>query len=269
MTREQYLTKRNSLMAIAKSHMESGDLDAFAKAKKDVEDLDAKYEAEAAAQANFAALQNSAVVPAQLQNLGGAASGIGTEPPEPEDRFDSREYKQAFMNFVCRREPIPTQFRSNAAASTAASDVGAVIPTTTLKEIIRNLKERGIIFQSMRRLNVQGGVEIPILDLYPTATWVGENPSEDQKLSAKNTISFKYYGLECKLAQSILVSVVTFDEFPVPLPVSSEQRLALLFLPVCLPMISTQCPSSPAFQRRISRSGNMPPTVLMYPLMTS
>lgn len=213
MTREQYLAKRNSLLAIAKGHMESGDLDAFAKAKKDVEDLDAQYEAEATAQANFAALQNSAVVPHQLQNLGGAFDGHGAGTPEPEDRFDSREYKQAFMNFVCRGEAIPAAYRSNVAASTAASDVGAVIPTTTLKEIIRNLKERGIIFQSMRRLNVKGGVEIPILDLYPTASWVGEGASEDQKLSANKTISFKYYGLECKLAQSILVSVVTFEEF--------------------------------------------------------
>lgn len=213
MTREQYLAQRKSLLDIAMGHLNSGNLDAFAKAKKDVEDLDAKYEAEAAAQANFAALQAGTVVPPQLQNLGGALDSQGAGNAEPEDRFDSREYKQAFMNFVCRREPIPAQFRSNAAASTAASDVGAVIPTTTLKEIIRNLKERGIIFQSMRRLNVQGGVEIPILDLYPTATWVGEGASEAQKLSAKDTISFKYYGLECKLAQSILVSVVTYEEF--------------------------------------------------------
>lgn len=213
MTREQYLAKRSGLLATAKGFLESGDLDAFNKAKKDVEDFDAKYEAEATAQANFAALQAGAVVPADLQNLGGAFGGQDVGKVDPEDRFDSREYKQAFMNFVCRSEPIPAQFRSNAAASTATSDTDAVIPTTTLKEIIRNLKERGIIFQSLRRLNVRGGVEIPILDLYPTASWVGEGASEDQKLSATKTVSFKYYGLECKLSQSILVSVVTFEEF--------------------------------------------------------
>ncbi len=211
MTRGQYLAKRSGLLAIAKGHMESGDLEAFAKAKKDVEDLDAAYEAESTARANFAALQGSAVVPAQLQNLSNPAE---VNPAAPvADRYDSAEYKNAFMNFVCRGESIPAAYRSNAAASTAASDVGAVIPTTTLREIIRSLKERGIIFQSMRRMNVQGGVEIPILDLYPTASWVGEGASEDQKMSAKGSISFKYYGLECKLSQSILVSVVTFEEF--------------------------------------------------------
>ena len=45
------------------------------------------------------------------------------------------------------------------------------------------------------------------------ATWVGEDASEDQKLSAKGTVSFKYYGLECKISQSILVSVATYEEF--------------------------------------------------------
>lgn len=213
MTKEQYLAKRSSLLATAKGHMESGDLDAFNKAKADVEKLDADYEAEATARANFAALQNSSVVPAALQDVGGVPAGARTDVQNREDLYNTPEYKQAFMNFACRGEAIPAKYRSNAASSTAASDVGAVIPTTTLREIIRNLKERGIIFRSMRLMNVQGGVEVPILDLCPTASWVGEGASEDQKLSATKTVSFKYYGLECKLSQSILVSVVTFDEF--------------------------------------------------------
>lgn len=213
MTREQYLAKRKSLLDIAMGHLNSGNLDAFAKAKKDVEDLDAKYEAEAAALANFAALQAGAVVPAQLQNLGGALDGQGAGNAEPDDRFDSREYKTAFMNYVCRGTEIPAKYRSNEAVSTSAADAAAVIPTTTLKEIIRGLKERGVIFQQMRHMNVQGGVEIPILDLIPTASWVGEGASEDQKISATKTVSFKYYGLECKISQSILVSIVSFEEF--------------------------------------------------------
>jgi len=116
------------------------------------------------------------------------------------------------MNFACRREPIPEKFR-NEASVTMTTDVGAVIPTTWGKEIIRNLKERGVIFKQLRHMNIKGGVEIPILDLMPVATWVGEGASEDQKLAATKTISFKYYGLECKIAQSILVSVVTLDAF--------------------------------------------------------
>lgn len=213
MTREQYLSKRNQLMSEAKGFLEAGNIEQFNAAKAKVEQLDNKYEAEATAQANFAAMQNSAVVPAQLQNLGGVPGSNGAGAAAPEDRFDSEEYKRAFMNFACRGVSIPEKFRSNEAASTGTADTGAVIPTTMLREIVRNLKERGIIFQQMRHMNIQGGVEIPVLDLTPTATWVGEGASEDQKISANTKISFSYYGLECKIAQSILVSVVTIEEF--------------------------------------------------------
>lgn len=213
MTREQYMSQRNQLMAEAKGFLEAGNIEQFNATKAKVEQLDNQYETEATAQANFAAMQNSAVVPAQLQNLGGVPGSNGAGAAAPEDRFDSEEYKRAFMNFACRGVSIPEKFRSNEAASTGTADTGAVIPTTMLKEIVRNMKERGIIFQQMRHMNIQGGVEIPVLDLTPTATWVGEGASEDQKISANTKISFSYYGLECKIAQSILVSVVTIEEF--------------------------------------------------------
>lgn len=209
MTKEQYLNQRNSLMVKAKGFLDSGDLENFNATKQEVEDLDSKYEAQAAAQANYAAMQGSAVVAAQMQDLGMPQN---LSNPASRDLYDSDEYRTAFMNFACRGEAIPAKF-TNQAASTSSTDAGAVIPTTMLKEIIRNLKERGVIFQKVRRLNVPAGVEIPILDLAPKATWSGENASEDQKISAKNKIAFKYYGLECKIAQSILVSIVSLDEF--------------------------------------------------------
>lgn len=211
MTKEQYLNQRQQLMNKAKGFLDAGDIEKFNATKKEVEDLDEKYEAEATAQANYAALENSAAVPAALQNLGTPIQPAGSNSAKS-DPYDTDEYKTAFMNFACRGEAIPAKFH-NAAATTTTADTGAVIPTTMVKEIIRNLKERGIIFKQLRHMNVQGGVEIPILDLTPTANWVGEDASEDQKLSAKDSISFKYYGLECKIAQSILNSVVTIEAF--------------------------------------------------------
>lgn len=211
MTKEQYFNNRNGLMTTAKAHIAAGDIEAANKVMEEVKALDTQYEAEATAQANYTALEGSPVVPAQIQNL--SFGPIGSEPHAPADRFDSAEYRNAFMNYVCRGEQLPEQYRKNQAATTTAADTGAVIPTTTLREIIRNLRERGVIFNSIRHMNIQGGVEIPILDLMPTATWVGEGASDDQKQEANTTVSFKYYGLECKIAQSILVSVTTFEEF--------------------------------------------------------
>ncbi len=212
MTREEYLNQRNQLMNQAKGFVDNGNTEEFNKIKSQVEALDAKYESEATAQANYAALNNSAVVSPELQNLGG---GIGGDQinDNTQDIFDTEEYKTAFMNFACRNKPIPAKFMNVAATSTTA-DTGAVIPTTMIREIIRGLKERGIIFQQLRHMNIQGGVEIPILDLAPTAKWVTESAaSEDQKVESKKSISFSYHMLECKIAQSILVNVVTIDEF--------------------------------------------------------
>lgn len=211
MNKEQYLAQRNQLLAQAKQLLDAGDLEGFDKAKKDVEALDDKYQAQAQAQANYAALQGSAVVPAAVQTLG-AAGGEPAAPVSNQDPYATNEYMVAFKNFVCNRTPMPEQFR-NAASSTTSEDAGAAIPTTMMQEIIRGLEERGLIFQSLRHLNVTAGVEIPISDLKPVATWVGDGASEDQKLSATESVSFKYYGLECKISQSILTSIVTVAAF--------------------------------------------------------
>ena len=211
MTREQYLNQRSQLMAQAKGFLDAGNIEQFNATKKQIEELDAKFEAEAQAQANYAALQGAAVTPPVLQNLGGAMEGTPAATPSA-DPYDTAEYNMAFMNYACRHQPLPAKFL-NAAATTTAADVPAVIPTTMLKEIIRELKERGLIFQQLRHLNIEGGVAIPVLDLAPVANWVGEAASEDQKVESKTTIQFSYYGLECKIAQTLLASVVTIEEF--------------------------------------------------------
>lgn len=211
MNKKQYLDQRDQLLAQAKQFLDSGDLENFNKTKGEIENLDSKYEAHAQAQANLTALEGSAVVPAGMQNLG-AAGGEPAAPVAEQDLYATNEYMTAFKNFVCSRTPIPERFR-NEAASTNSEDVGAVIPTTMMQEIIRGLEERGLIFQSLRHLNVTAGVEIPIADLKPVAHWIGDGDSEDQKLSATESVSFKYYGLECKISQSILTSIVTVAAF--------------------------------------------------------
>lgn len=125
------------------------------------------------------------------------------------DRYDTPEYREAFMNFACRGVAIPAELR----ATTATTDVSAVIPTTILHEIIKEVKSFGNLYAAVRKLNVQGGVQIPILSLKPTATWVGEGASDAQKVEAKTSISFSYFGLECKIAQTLLASVTTLEMF--------------------------------------------------------
>lgn len=210
MDKNQYMNQRQQLMSQAKQFLDAGNLEEFNKIKAQVEKLDADYETHAQAQANYAALEGGAVVPAAMQNL--AEGGVPSTPETAGDMFASSEYMAAFKNFVCQRQPLPAKFR-NEATSTSPEDAGAAIPTTIMQEIITKLEERGLIFQELRHLNIIGGVQIPVADLKPVATWVGSGASEDQKLSAKEKISFSYHGLECKISQDILTGVVTIAAF--------------------------------------------------------
>lgn len=130
------------------------------------------------------------------------------------DRTDSVEYRTAFMNFVCRGVPIPAELRADAVTKT--EDAGDAIPTVMVNEIVRELKSYGEIYARVRKLNVQGGVQIPTLSLKPTATWItadtGTSESDKQQLAAGHII-FAFYGLECKLSQTLLVNVTTLSAF--------------------------------------------------------
>lgn len=148
----------------------------------------------------------------------GAMQTRSAQPSKKVDPFDTEEYRTAFMNFVCRGDQIPAnliQKRANAWTKTA--DASAVIPTTILNEMIVEMKNYGTLYQRVRKLNVQGGVQIPILSLKPSAKWItadtATSESDKQKLQANTSITFNYYGLECKVAQTLLVNVTTLDIF--------------------------------------------------------
>ena len=138
-------------------------------------------------------------------------NGVSKQEKRESDIYDTKEYRTAFMEFVCRGTAIPAELRAEGVTSTA--DTGAVIPTTIMKEIIKELKSYGSLYEAVRKLNVQGGVQIPIASLKPVASWVGEGKSAAQKLESKTSITFNYFGLECKIAQTLLASVVTLEMF--------------------------------------------------------
>ncbi|MCR8635753.1 phage major capsid protein [Paenibacillus radicis (ex Xue et al. 2023)] len=130
---------------------------------------------------------------------------------DPVDPYGTLEYRNAFMAYAKTGEMKP-ELRAN--AMTTTSDVSAVIPTTILNEIIKKITVYGQVFSRVRKLNIKGGVDVPILSLKPTATWIGEAPASDKQKSQANTkISFLYYGLECKVSISLLADTVTLDGF--------------------------------------------------------
>ena len=116
------------------------------------------------------------------------------------------------MNY-CKTGAIDSKYM-NADAQTTTTDAGAVIPTTIMNEIIMQMKTYGQIFAKIRRANIKGGVNVPILTLKPVATWITEStPSDRKKVTTNTNVQFSYYGLECKVATSLLAEVTTLDIF--------------------------------------------------------
>lgn len=156
-----------------------------------------------------------------------------TKEDRMQDIFDSVEYRDAFMNFFCRGKQLPEQFRTGdyevrENAYTATGDVPVMIPTTLSRRIIEELEAESDLYARVDKTNVKGGVKYPILSLRPEAYWVGETEVSDyQKVEAKLTVDFGYYELECRIGQTLLESIVTFDEFQarfIPMAVRAIRR---------------------------------------------
>lgn len=228
MTRKEYLTKRQEYLNQMKAAIDAGKIDEANSLEKKIKDLDSEYQAAATAQANYNALAGTqpvdfvAAANAQEQvRLQG--NRTGNRQAAPVDPYNTDEYKDQFMAYVLGRGPRP-EVITNVAGPSTSTDEGAVIPTSTLREIVRNMKERGVIFNQLRQLNIQGGVEIPVITLKPEATWEGETEAqEEQKMKADEKISFSYFQCECKISQTLLAAATTFAEFQALLvPLATE-----------------------------------------------
>lgn len=128
------------------------------------------------------------------------------------DKHASLEYRTAFMNFIAKGQPSAL-LETRADAATTTTTAATVIPTTLMNEITRELKMSGNIYAKVRKLNVKGGVDFPILSVIPTATWINETTPSDRKALSTTKVSFSYYGLECKISQSLLSEYTSIDAF--------------------------------------------------------
>ena len=137
----------------------------------------------------------------------------GTEA-EAEDRYGTVKYRKAFMDYVVRDAEIPAEYRADAVSKT--TDVGAVIPTTVLNQIVQKLERTGMILAKVTRTAYKGGVAIPVSTVKPVATWVSEGAGSDkQKHTAKKDgmITFAYHKLRCAVAVSLEVDTMAMSAF--------------------------------------------------------
>lgn len=151
---------------------------------------------------------------ASYKNLGEPTRRKKTED---EDVYGSLEYRQAFKDYVVSGKAIPAEFNQENRSNelTVVSDLGAVIPTTILNKVIEDITIEGKVLGRITQTSMQGGVDIPISDINPIATWLGsENTtSEEQKAAMNATVKFGYHVLEAKVAIGLLASTVSLSLF--------------------------------------------------------
>lgn len=124
------------------------------------------------------------------------------------------EYRKAFMKYVCRGEALPKEYRADAVSK--STDVGAVIPTTVLNQIVEKLESTGMILALVTRTAYKGGVSIPVSTVKPTATWVNEGAGSDKQkknIAKDGMITFAYHKLRCAVAVSLEVDTMAISAF--------------------------------------------------------
>lgn len=168
---------------------------------------------------------NPQVVPANVtpETRGGnPIASYGQQNPQTrstEQPFSSMEYRMAFKDYVQRGTPIPEDVIKRAAGdpgTTVAADLGMIIPMTIMNEFIKEVsKVYGQVYAKVRKLNIKGGVKVPISKLGATFTWITETTVSDKQKAGdiKEYVEFSYNIGEIRVAETLLAQIVTLDLF--------------------------------------------------------
>lgn len=167
-----------------------------------------------AAVAAGTAIPSADGTPAAAPNVLRSFPAAGGTEAEAEDRYGTVKYRKAFMDYVVRGTQIPAEYRADAVSKT--TDVGAVIPTTVLNQIVQKLESTGMILAKVTRTAYKGGVAIPVSTVKPVATWVNEGKGSDKQkhgISKEGMITFAYHKLRCAVAVSLEVDTMAMSAF--------------------------------------------------------
>jgi len=211
MRREEYVAKREAMKNEAQELINAGKVD-DANAKIDaISKLDEQFSNEAKAEANLKALGE---IP-QIVNLSGAGTIPSVTPAaeaDPEDIYNSVEYRKAFMNYVVGGKAIPDKFR-NASTTTKTTDVGAVISPTVINRIVEKMESIGMILPLVTRTTFAAGATVPTSAVKPVATWVAEGATSDKQKKTTGQIDIKGYKLRCAISMTLETSVMSLQVF--------------------------------------------------------
>lgn len=128
-----------------------------------------------------------------------------------EDKYSSLEYRKAFREYL-KTGVVSEELRAD--ATTMSTDIGVIVPTTVMNEVVQKMKASGQIWERIRKTSFKGGVKIPTASVKPVATWQAEGTLPDKQKKTINTyIEFGYYKLQCRIATSLEADTVSLDVY--------------------------------------------------------
>lgn len=126
------------------------------------------------------------------------------------------EYRTAFMNYVKTGQMTQElQVRTGDTAN-ASSDLGVLIPTTVVQEIVKGIeKVYGQLYSSVRKTNLQGGVKYPIGSFDATFSRITESTKSYRQSggSISAYVEFSYNIGEIRLSQTLLANILSVPVF--------------------------------------------------------
>ena len=200
----------------------TADAEALQAEVREAESKLAELEAQEAAQAAEGESRSAvpAGVPAGAKLVNGSVVASVAQPASGEQRtaedpLASMEYRSAFKAYVQNGTAIPADVLQRAGLSITTTETGAAVPITIMNEVINTVRKRyGNLYNKVRKMNVQGGVEFPIGALQAKFKWITESTvSPRQKTDKLGKVSFQYFPAEIRIAQSFLSSIVTLSDF--------------------------------------------------------
>lgn len=121
------------------------------------------------------------------------------------------QYRTAFMEYVLRNKPIPTELRAD--ANTTTADAATVIPEQLVAQIIEKFDAVGMLLPLITRTSYAAGVSIPTSTVKPVATWVAEAAGSDRQKKATGSITFTWNKLRCEISMSMEVGTMALAAF--------------------------------------------------------
>ena len=195
----------------AKELLNSGKVDEANTKMDEITNLDEEFAKAAKAEADLNALGSAPAI----VNLSGAVSIPSATPDnitEPEDIYNSKEYRIAFKNYVMNHTPIPDKFK-NVAGITKTTDVGSVISPAVLGRIIEKMESTGMILPLVTKTSYAAGVTVPTSSVKPVAIWVAEGGTSDKQKKTTGQIDIKGFKLRCAIAMTLETSVMSLEMF--------------------------------------------------------